>query len=54
MNDRRRKIEIESKRNEFLDVYSFYLKTRISLIFEEARFRAYELRLLDPGFIEPF
>ncbi|HOW87151.1 MAG TPA: hypothetical protein P5561_00950 [Candidatus Omnitrophota bacterium] len=39
--------EIRSKLDEFLDVYSFYLKTRISLIRDEARLRAYELQLLD-------
>ena len=42
--------EIDSKLNEFLDVYSFYLKTRISLIHDEARLKAYELHLLDPAF----
>ncbi len=46
--------EIESKRNEFLDVYSLYLMTRISLIRDEARFKAYELRCLDPQFVAPF
>lgn len=39
--------EIRSKMDEFLDAYSFYLKTRISLIRDEARLRAYELQLLD-------
>lgn len=42
--------EIDSKLNEFLDVYSFYLNTRISLIRDEARVKAYELHLLDPAF----
>lgn len=39
--------EIAAKVDEFLDAYSFYLKTRISLIRDEARLRAYELQLLD-------
>lgn len=46
--------EIESKRNEFLDVYSLYLTTGITLVREEARFKAYELRFLDPQFVAPF
>lgn len=40
--------ETELKINEFLDVYSLYLRTGISLIREEARLKAYELRWLDP------
>lgn len=49
MEGGRRPWEIEQKLNEFLDVYSFYLRTGISLIRDEARLRAYELRLLDPS-----
>ncbi|HOW59500.1 MAG TPA: hypothetical protein PLO78_07235 [Candidatus Omnitrophota bacterium] len=40
--------EFELKANEFLDAYSLYLKTGISLIRDEARLKAYELHLLDP------
>lgn len=45
--------EIDCKINEFLDVYSFYLQTGISLILDEARLKAYELHLLDPDFALP-
>ncbi|MBU9889572.1 MAG: hypothetical protein KTQ49_06865 [Candidatus Omnitrophica bacterium] len=42
------------KWDEFLDVYSLYLVTGVSLILEEARFKAYELRCLDPQLLTPF
>ena len=42
--------EIRKKQNEFLDVYSLYLKTRTSLVRDELKLKAYELRLLDPTF----
>lgn len=42
--------DLELKINEFLDVYSFYLQTGISLIHDEARLKAYELQFLDPRF----
>lgn len=44
------KTEIQKKQNEFLDVYSLYLKTQFSWIRDELRLKAYELRLLDPKF----
>jgi hypothetical protein len=47
MSDGHLQREIRSKLNEFLDAYSLYLKTRISLVRDEARLRAYELQLLD-------
>lgn len=43
--------EVHKKQNEFLDVYSLYLKTRCVWIREEVRLKAYELHLLDPTFI---
>ncbi len=42
--------EIEKKRDEFLDVYSLYLRTRISWVRDELKLKAYELHLLDPEF----
>ncbi len=42
--------EISRKRDEFLDVYSFYLTTRLSWIRDEVRLKVYELRMLDPAF----
>lgn len=42
--------ELGRLRDEFLDVYSLYLNTRISWIRDEVRLKAYELRLLDPTF----
>lgn len=42
--------EIKLKQNEFLDVYSFYCKTRIAWIHDELKLKAYELHLLDPHF----
>lgn len=38
---------IQEKMDEFLDVYSFYLKTRIAWIHDEARLKAYELSMLN-------
>ena len=40
---------IQEKMDEFLDVYSFYLKTRIAWIHDEVKLKAYELRGMDPG-----
>lgn len=45
------KEEILRKRDEFLDVYSLYLQTRLSWIRDEVRLKAYELRILDPTFV---
>ncbi len=45
------KEEITRKRDEFLDVYSLYLKTRMAWIRDEVRLKAYELRILDPSFV---
>ncbi len=42
--------EISQKQNEFLDVYSLYLATRYTWVRDEVKLKAYELRLLDPGF----
>jgi len=42
--------EIKAKLDEFLDVYSFYLKTRICWIRDEVRMKAYELSLLNRDF----
>lgn len=42
--------EICKKQDEFLDVYSLYLQSRISWIKDEVRLKAYELHLLDPSF----
>ncbi len=42
--------EIQKKQDEFLDVYSLYISTRCSWVREEVRLKAYELRLLNPGF----
>ena len=44
------KDEIRRKQNEFLDVLSFYMQSRVSWIREEVRLKAYELHLLDPTF----
>ncbi len=45
--------EREHKFNEFLDVYSLYLQTRISWIYDEVRLKAYELHFLDSSFTFP-
>ena len=42
--------EISQKQNEFLDVYSLYLATRFTWVRDEVKRKAYELRILDPGF----
>ena len=42
--------EIQKKQDEFLDVYSLYLKTKLSWIRDEVRLKAYELHILDPSF----
>lgn len=42
--------EIKQKIDEFLDVYSFYLATRLAWARDEVQLKAYEIRLLDPGF----
>jgi len=39
---------IQDKMDEFLDVYSFYLKTGIAWIHDEVRLKAYELRCMRP------
>lgn len=39
--------EIKRKQDEFLDVYSLYLRTGLQWIKEEAILKAYELHLLD-------
>ncbi len=41
---------IQEKLDEFLDVYSFYCKTQIAWIHDEARLKAYELNMLDSRF----
>lgn len=40
---------VQEKMDEFLDVYSFYLKTRIAWIHDEVRLKAYELRAMNSG-----
>ena len=42
--------EIEKKQNEFLDVDSLYLSSRVAWVRDEVRLKAYELHLLDPTF----
>ena len=42
--------EIRKRQDEFLDVYSFYLRTGFSWIRDEVRLKAYELHLVDPAF----
>ena len=44
------KLEVRKKRDEFLDVYSFYLQARVSMIKDEVNLKAYELHILDPSF----
>jgi len=41
---------IRLKQNEFLDLYSFYRRTKIAWIHDELKLKAYELHLLDPDF----
>ncbi len=42
--------EIRKKQDEFLDVYSLYLKTGFAWVRDEVKLKAYELHLLDPSF----
>lgn len=42
--------EIRQKLDEFLDVYSFYLSTRLAWVRDEVKLKAYEIHLLDPKF----
>lgn len=42
--------EIRKKQDEFLDVYSFYLKSGIVWIRDQVYLKAYELSCLDPSF----
>ena len=42
--------DVESKQNEFLDVYSLYLATGLEWIKEEAILKAYELHTVDRDF----
>ena len=42
--------EIRQKMDEFLDVYSFYLSTRLAWARDEVKLKAYEIHLLDPTF----
>lgn len=44
------KLELKRKQDEFLDVYSLYLQTRVAWIRDEVKLKAYELHLLDPTF----
>ena len=43
-------MEIKRKQDEFLDVYSLYLRTGLQWIKEEVFLKAYELHMLDPNF----
>ncbi len=42
--------EVQKKQDEFLDVYSFYLRTKISWVRDELKLKSFELHLLDPTF----
>ena len=42
--------EIQKKWDEFLDVYSLYLKAKVSWVRDEVKLKAFELHLLDPTF----
>ncbi len=42
--------ELKRKQDEFLDIYSLYLRTGLSWIKEELVRKAYQLHLLDPEF----
>ena len=42
--------EVKRKQDEFLDLYSLYLRTDLSWIKEELMQKAYQLHLLDPEF----
>lgn len=43
-------LEIKRKQDEFLDVYSLYLRTGLQWIKEEVFLKAYELHMLDRNF----
>lgn len=43
-------MEIKRKQDEFLDVYSLYLRTGLQWIKEEVFLKAYELHMLDRNF----
>ena len=42
--------KIRQKQDEFLDVYSFYMRTGLEWIKQEAVLKAYELHVLDSKF----
>lgn len=42
--------ELKQKQDEFLDIYSLYRQTGLSVIKEELLQKAYQLHLLDPKF----
>ena len=42
--------ELKRKQDEFLDIYSLYLRTGLSWIKDELLQKAYQLHLLDPEF----
>ncbi len=44
------RLEIKRKQDEFLDVYSLYLRTGLQWIKEEVFLKAYELHMLDRNF----
>ena len=46
--------EIRKKQDEFLDVYSLYIRTSLVWVREEVRLKAYELHILDPSFTFQF
>jgi len=50
IHDREWQAEIKQKQNEFLDVYSLYLRTGISWVRDEAKLKAYEWHILEPAF----
>lgn len=49
-DDREYEDQLKQKQNEFLDIYSLYLKTGLSWIKEELLEKAYQLHLLNPQF----
>jgi hypothetical protein len=49
-NNFNRKQRIKKKQDEFLDVYSLYLKTGLEWIKKEAILKAYELHMMDSSF----
>lgn len=42
--------ELKKKQDEFLDVYSLYMRTGLQWIKEEVLLKAYELHVLDKNF----